>query len=511
MLNILVRRSAVGLGACAVLAGTGAQAQTAAPPASTDPQVLIQAQQRRIDQLEARLRTMEARLAIAPAPAIAQPVAPVAPQVAAPVVPPVAARVPPVAVADIPERVARPPVVRIVQRLTDSEASPPPATGNGEKAGVVFVNGLPRVNSVDGHWWFRPRGRLFLDASTTTGAFAGRNITGTTLGSARLGMEGAVGNVSWALEGEFAENQVVWKSAFVNIRHHLLGLEADGSIGNRFNDRTMDGSVGLGTTPFTDFNTVAATILPRRGFWGVGLQERLYGPNWHASVQVTGEDPNNIGDGDDGLTVVSRMHWNPIKSKGLTVHLGGWGFHERLGGETGSLVRASAIAGGFNTLVRAQPGPVTGVDSDTGYGAELAVITGRFWTQNEWGRRTLHRAGGTDLSHDAFSLSAGWFVFGTTSPYDARRGTWARARIEDPVTTGGWGAVALRARYQEVDYRGLPLGGLGRSTTIGGTWYINKITRVLLDVTDWHIANPGDAPGSIDSGQTVNLGLQVQF
>lgn len=495
MLEFLVRRSAVGVGACALAMGTQAEAQTSAPAAPVvakdDAQKLIETQQRRIDTLEERLRILEARLAI-------------------PAASPTPARTPDQQVAETKGQVKPPPILLTVQRTTDSEAAPPPAKRNGEQAAVVFVNGLPRFNSVDGHWWFRPRGRLFLDASTTAGAFPGRNITGTALGSARLGMEGAVGNLSWALEGEFSENQVVWKSAFVNIRHKLFGVEADAAIGNRFNDRTMDGSVGLGTTPFTDFNTVAATIIPRRGFWGVGVQERLYAKNWHASVQVTGEDPNNIGDGDDGLTVVSRAHWAPTLSKGVTLHLGGWGFHERLGDETGSLVRSSAIAGGFNTLVRARPGPVTGVTSDTGYGAELALIAGKFWTQNEWGRRVLHRPGG-DYTHYAFALSAGWFVFGSTPPYDARRGTWARARIDHPVTAGGWGALALRARYQEADYRGLPLGGLGRSTTLGGTWYINKITRVLLDATDWHIANPGGAPGSVDNGQTLNLGLQVQF
>lgn len=500
MLEAGIRRSAIGMGACALIMSVQAQAQAAQAEAKGDPQVLIEVQQRRIDTLEERLRLLEARLASSSAPAA----------VAAATPPAAPASVPPPQGVQSKDRVTPPPIALTVHRRTDSEAAPPAANRNGEQATVVFVNGLPRINSVDGHWWFRPRGRLFLDASTTTGAFAGRNITGTALGSARLGMEGAVGNVSWALEGEFSENEVVWKSAFLNVRHKVFGLEAEGTIGNRFNDRTMDGSVGLGTTPFTDFNTVAATILPRRGFWGVGLQERVYGERWHASVQVTGEDPNNIGDGDDGLTIVSRAHWNPIASKALTVHLGGWGFHEKLGDETASLVRSSAIAGGFNTLVRARPGAVTGVTSDTGYGLEFALIAGQFWTQNEWGRRVLNRAG-ADYSHDAFALSAGWFVFGSAPPYDARRGTWARARVDKPVTAGGWGALALRARYQEADYRGLPPGGLGRSTTLGATWYINKITRVLLDATDWHIANSGNVPGSVDDGQTLNLGLQIQF
>lgn len=477
--------------------------------AQADLEELVRAQAAKIDGLEQRLRLLETARATPPQALAAVP-APAMPAAQAGM-PSTVSPAPGVALASDTVPATPPPQVKPserVYRFAHADAAPP--ASNPNKTSVKFVNGLPRIASADGRAWFRPRGRLFFDASATDGSQAERNISGTSLSSARLGFEGAVGQMSWALEGDFARNRVVWKSAFVTFRHKLLGLNAETSLGNRFNDRTMDGSAGLGAAQFRNFNVVAGAILPQRGYWGVGVQERVFGSNWHASFQATGEDPNNIGDDNDGFTLLSRAHWNPVKSKIATVHLGAWGFREGLPAGATDVVRAIALAGDFNTLVRVLPGTPQAVRSDVGYGLELAVVAGRFWTQNEWGRRVLYRDVG-NLSHSAYSIDVGAFLFGGKPPYDAKRGVWGRTVVDRPVLEGGPGAVSLQARYENIDYSNLPLGGRGQALTLGANWYLSSIARIMLDVTNWDLDNrAGTTPGK-DDGHTLNARFQLQF
>ena len=482
-------------------------AQTSAvPPARSVPQgdleALVRAQAAKIEGLETRLRLLETASSQGSAAAVAT----------TPITAPPQGVQPPPAVlassqsAETDQTTAKP--SGRTYRFAHADAAPPAA--DPSKTAVKFVNGLPRIASADGKVWFRPRGRLFFDGSATDGSDQGRDISGTSLSSVRLGFEGAVSKMSWALEGDFARNRVVWKSAFVTFRHSLLGLDAETSLGNRFNDRTMDGSAGVGAAQFRNFNAVAGQILPQRGYWGVGVQERVYGSNWHASLQATGEDPNNIGDNNDSFTILSRAHWNPVKSEAATLHLGAWGFREGLPAGATGVVRNASIAGDFNTLVRVLPGTPGAVRSDVGYGLELALVAGRFWTQNEWGRRVLYRDAG-NLSHSAYSIDVGAFLFGGRPPYDARRGVWGRTVVDRPVLEGGPGAVSLQARYENIDYSNLPLGGRGQALTLGANWYLSSIARIMLDVTNWDLDNrAGTTPGK-DDGHTLNARFQLQF
>lgn len=467
---------------------------------NSDLREVVAGQARRIEELETRLKGLEAYLqasAVKPGIVASAPVATNEQIIAN-------------AERKIEKSDLSPEIQRILTRIADSESAPPAAHNQPERAGVTFVNGTPKVTSENGRIWFRPRGRLFLDASSTMGASAGSNISGTQLTSARLGMEGAFGKISWALEGEFARNRVVWKSAFINWNHKLLGRDAELSIGNRFNDRSMDGSTGLGSAPFQDFSVVGAAVLPARGFWGLGLQERVYGKNWHFSLQATGEDPNNVGNNSDSFTLISRAHWNPIKTENVTLHVGAWGFYEDIAAGSTGVLRNTALAGDFNTLVRLTPGTLTGVSQGRAFGGELALMAGGFWTQNEWAQRTLSR-GGSDWTYSAYSLDAGYYLFGAKPSYDAKRGAWGRVRVTRPVSEGGPGALAIKLRYENIDYTDLPGGGKGSSITGGANWQLNEIARVMVDYIYWDIDNRSGTTIGQDDGQSLNLRFQLQF
>lgn len=329
-------------------------------------------------------------------------------------------------------------------------------SGQSRQPKVSWTKGAPEFSSADGTTVFRPRGRLFVDASSTDGsAVAGRNVSGTEVRSVRLGAEGRYGTLGWVVEGDFADNAVAWKSVYATLDHTLFGLPADLTIGNRLNDRGIDGSSSTSNTPFQERNVVGTLMLPQRGLFGVGLTERVYGKGWHASLSVAGNDLNNAGTDNDSQTWATRVHWNPLDTAGATLHLGAWAFHEKIPAGASGVVRSSAIAGHFNDLVRITPGTLLGAERSTAYGAELAGFFGPAWATGEWGTRSLRGAdagGRYDRDHAAWAISAGWFLAGAQPSYSGKAGTWGKVKVADPVTRGGGGAWELKGRYEDVDY-----------------------------------------------------------
>lgn len=388
-------------------------------------------------------------------------------------------------------------------------------SGQSKQPKVSWSKGAPEFSSADGNAAFRPRGRLFVDASSTDGSsVSDRNLSGTEIRSVRLGAEGRYGILGWAVEGDFADNDVAWKSVYATVDHRLFGLPADLTVGNRLNDRGIDGSSSTSNTPFQDRNVVGTLMLPQRGLFGVGLTERVYGKGWHASLSLAGNDLNNAGTDNDSQTWATRVHWNPIESSTATVHLGAWAFHEEIAAGASSVVRSSAIAGHFNDLVKITPGTLLGAERSTAYGAELAGFFGPAWATGEWGTRNLRGAGASgryDLDHQAWAVSAGWFLAGAMPAYSGKAGTWSRVKVADPVTRGGRGAWELKARYEDVDYAELPSGGTGHAWTLGTNWYLNDFSRVMFEAIRWQTDNrSGTGPGR-DEGTTFNTRLQVAF
>ncbi|KPN20404.1 porin [Xanthomonas sp. Mitacek01] len=458
---------AVGL----LLASSGAFAQTASP----ELEALVRQQAEQIRLLEARLSALETGQAPASA------AAPVAPA-------------------------ADPALVERIAKVEAAQAKAPT---------VSWAKGAPQFTSSDGQITFRPRGRVFVDTSSTSGSdFEARNITGTEIRSVRLGFEGSYGILGYAVEGDFADNGVAWKSAYATVDHTLFGREAELTIGNRLNDRGIDGSSGTGNTPFQDRNVVGTQIVPQRGLFGVGLTERVYGENWHASLSLAGNDLNNVGDSDDSKTVAGRVHWNPVKGEGGLLHLGAWGFYEDIAPGSSGVFRSSAISGHLNDLVKIAPGTLTGASRGEGYGVEVLGVRGPFWGYGEWGTRDVAGYGGAgryEVTHDAWAVSAGWFLSGASPSFASKTGTWSRVKVARPVTAGGPGAWELKARYEDADYNELPTGGTGNAWTVGVNWYLNDFSRVLFDAVHWETDNRSGAYQGLDRGTTLNARFQLAF
>jgi len=469
---------------------------------------LVEQQQTQIARLEARLAVIEG----APPPAVAaMPLEQALPSDAHPSPPPRTA-------AQAPQRPRSP--APLGQSLP-SDAHPPSLDARlarieqAQKEGVHvdWSKGTPEFTSADGRFSFRPRGRILVDLATTTGsAIPARNMTATTARSLRLGFEGSIGpHLSYLLEGDFADNDVAIKSAYLAWTTRFMGQQAEFALGNRLNDRGLDGSSGTISVPFLERNFVGAGIIPVRGFFGLGAAARIYGDGWHVGVQVSGDDINNPGTQGDGLTIGARAHWNPVKTADWLVHLGLWGFHEDIAADATRPTRSIAVGGFFNDNLRILPGSFADARSGDGYGVELGTFHKSLWAYGEYGARRIENRAGASTDQSAWAVQAGWFLTGETPPYLTRGGVWSRPKVLRPFTSGGSGAIELATRYEELDYSDNPTAGRGTALTLGVNWYLNNFVRLQLNAIDWTVANPTQRGGATDHGQTLIGRAQVAF
>ncbi|PZU10000.1 MAG: porin [Sphingobium sp.] len=492
-----------GCAALALIAATPALAQA---PTAEELAALVKAQAAEIASLKARLDKLEAQgvaqQSAAPAPDAApdlQPAPQLAQKQAAPtlVIAPFAPQIVPPGPADLDVAQAR------------AVAANP--------AGVTteWGAGLPVFRSADGVFTYKPRGRILVDVSSTFGSrFDDRNTTTTGMRALRLGLEGGVGpHFFYQFESDFSENEVDIVTAFLGWRNRLSSkVDYDVRAGHLFNDRAFEGSTGSDSTPFLERSTVSTAIIPQRGFYGIGIMARLFGPNWHASASVTGDRIDGQQATNDSRTVSARAHWNPIKTDRALLHLGAWGFDEALSDAATTLTRSTVIGGRFNGTVRVATGELLGGRSTTGYGIELGGYTGSLWIMGEAGRRIARLTGDRpNFTSKAWSLSTGFFLTGELPPYNPRLGSFGQPNVLRPTFDGGPGAIELTARYENLDYTDLVLGGDGWAATLGVNWYLNSFTRLQLNAIHWRTDNRAGSFTGSDDGQTVSARVGVTF
>lgn len=390
------------------------------------------------------------------------------------------------------------------------------AVAAANPAGVTteWGAGAPIFTSADGSFSFKPRGRLIEDVSTTMGSrYDGRNITTTGARALRLGIEGAVGtHFIYQFEMDFSENTADVVTAYVGWRNHLFGkLDYDIRLGHLVNDRSFEGITGSDSTPFHDRNVVANAIVPQRGYYGLGGQIRIFGPNWHFSTQLTGDRIDGDQSVGDGRTIIVRSHWNPIKRDRSLIHVGAWMFDEHLSSEQRSLTRGTVIGGRFNSALRVQTGPLDGGTGTTGYGGELGGYIGPLWIMGEAGHRSARRIDAPTFQTKAWSVSGGYFLTGELPPYNPRTGQFDQPEVKRPIFQGGPGAIELTARYESLQFTNIPTPGEGWEATLGVNWYLNSFTRVMFNATHWNTDNQGGAYVGADDGETYATRIAVSF
>lgn len=234
----------------------------------------------------------------------------------------------------------------------------------------------------------------------------------------------------------------------------------------------------------------------------LGIGVSTSGSNYGVDVGVFSSNLENEEFPESSVAFAGRGFYNPVKSDDLLVHLGA-SFRHRNQGEDQSDLRYrqrpfTHVTGDriINTTRFA--------DSDTFYGIEGAVIKDNLWVAGEY---ALLNANGSDTNEDAdfsgFYAEAGLF-FGGTKTY--KGGKFNRPKVDNPVGSGGYGAVSVVARYDNVDLEdGIHLGQL-ETFVLGADWWPTKQTRIGINYFNADAEN-----GNADSGNGFVGRVQFDF
>jgi len=390
---------------------------------------------------------------------------------------------------------------------------------------VDWKSGSPKFSSRDGEFTFQPLGRLQYDYSTTEGSrFPDREIDGSEFRRLRLGVQGQLMDpILYKLEFDFAGSDVAIRDAYIAGKKDFELGQGVAYLGNKFNDRSLDGSTSSKYIWFLERNTVSEAVIPENGAYNLGVTTAFYGDqNYHLSFGVTKGALGDANTDSDNLTLLSRGHYNPWLTDTSMVHLGAWGFYEDFSrGKIDSLTDNYRVASHFNDNTRIYADTVTLPETSTGYGFELAGLAGRFAAGAEYGRRDIDSRVDADTHYDAYSGQLGFSLTGEQFGYSSKSGVWTAPNVDHPVGQGGWGAWQVMARYDALDYEnsGAYAGGTGYATTLGMSWWLNDYTRFMLNYIDWNTNNriplAGAADGrdftGPDDGSTISARAQVIF
>lgn len=380
--------------------------------------------------------------------------------------------------------------------------------------------GAPQFRSADGFFSFRPRGRIVADYSYTDGSsYDARNIAGTEMRAMRLGAEGNFGDFGYKVDVDFADQATSVKDAWISYDWRMLGLPTELYVGNKLKDRGIDASGTLARNPFMERNSVAAIGAPVNSYYGVGTFLKVFGPSWHLGMSISGDDldsldnsgNNSAGTSSDSIAYGIRGHWNPLKWGQGFVHVGSWYFYEELGKDVLSINNVPRIAQNFNDNLRVSASSIANPTENESFGFELGGVYRNFWAFGEYGERRIGVRDADRIDRDAHAVSAGWMITGEKPGFSTRSGLWAGTRVLRPVSSGGWGAFELAARYDVFDYRDAERGGYGERGTYGLNWYMNDWTRLTLNYVDWTTKNKVGSFQGPDSGQSIGVRAQVVF
>jgi phosphate-selective porin OprO and OprP len=374
-----------------------------------------------------------------------------------------------------------------------------------EPATKIAFKGAPEITGKGG-WTFKPRGRLqfdtgFIDAPDSTLRPDG---FGSEVRRARLGVQGDMpGGFGYKFEVDFAGNEVALTDGILT---YSTG-PATVTVGQH---NTFQGLEELTSSLHSSF-------IERAAFTDAfGFERRLGASVQYASGAVLAqagvfsdntEALSNKNRGADG-----RIVFMPKRGK-TQFHIGGSIHYADL--QSGSSVRYRQRPLVHFTSQRFVDTNVLLADSETGYGLEAAVISGRLHAAAEYYWQHLTRPGA--LSDPTFSggyAEVGYFL----TPGDSRGyrgGTFDRVKPKSPLGKGGTGAVQVNLRYDWLDLIDAGIvGGQQDGYQLGLSWMPTDYTKLMLNYARLQYDNAiypaagGDRSYGVDA---VGMRAQIDF
>lgn len=336
--------------------------------------------------------------------------------------------------------------IETAQATSDSAVKTAAAAEKAAGETKISWKGAPQLET-DSGWSFKPRGRLLYDVAHV-GSPSGISDPGLGFSNevrrARLGVQGSIpGGFGYKFEADFATGEVEITDAFLDYSHKGLTV----TVGQHNGFQSLEELSSSNDTSFIE----RAAFTDAFGF------ERRVG----ASVQYAtgplllqgGVFTDNIHDLDDdendGVGVDGRVVYAP-KLGETQLHLGASAHWRDLGDAVDTArYRQRPLVHSTDTRF-IDTGTLMNASSETSWGAEAAVIAGRFHAAGEAYWQKLGRSGGmSDPKFFGGSVEAGFFLTDNNRGY--KGGIFRGPKVKNGLDNGGMGAFQLNVRYDRLD------------------------------------------------------------
>jgi phosphate-selective porin OprO/OprP len=315
-----------------------------------------------------------------------------------------------------------------------------------QKPVKIAFKGAPEIKGEDG-WSFKPRGRILYDAGTVN---APDSIVDAGLGFAsearriRLGASGSIpGGFGYKVEADFAGNDVELTDAHFTYEDGGLTV----TLGQHNNFQGLEELSSSNDTSFIEraAYTDAFGFERRVGISAqYGVSDLLFQAGLFTSNigDLNNDENNSIG---FDLRAVAMPKFGDVQT-----HFGASYHYRDLGDAIGSRLYRQRPAVHFTDTRFIDTGNIGSAESESSYGLEAALISGRFHAAAESHWLKLNRSGNlADPTFFGSSVEAGLFLTDDTRGY--KEGVFKGVKVSNPVGQGGLGAWQVNARYDRLD------------------------------------------------------------
>ncbi len=360
-------------------------------------------------------------------------------------------------------------------------------------------------------------GRLMLDqtfASVENNDGTSFNVTDSEVRRARLFAKGKYGD-SLSYKFEFnhtSESDIEVTDGFVQfapknqpfkvkVGHFKTHNSLEEEASSRFISTIERGA-------FTD-----AFALDRR----LGVSVGTAAKNYTFNVGVYGESINDEGPNKNGYAMAARGTYVPYQTDESLLHLGASWRYRKARDDQDLRYRQRPYAHTFdsdNTV-----NDVTGnfpsgriittdrfASSDNFFAGEVLAIHNGFWAAGEYALVSANGSGDNPDANFGGGYAEVGYVIGGKKTYKSSGGTYNRLKVYEPFGSGGWGALALVARYDTLDLEDEVYLGQLDTITLGADWWPTKQTRLRVNYF-----NADAKDGFADSAEGVVARLGFDF
>jgi len=373
-------------------------------------------------------------------------------------------------------------------------------------APTIKFKGAPEISDGKG-WSFKPRGRILMDAGVVD-APGGISDAGLGFSSemrrARIGVEGTIpGGFGYKFEADFATGEVELTDAYLDYKDGGLTV----TVGQHNNFQGLEELSSSNDTSFIERAGFTDAFGFKRRI-GVSAQYQTgallaQGGVFTDNATDLSNDENNSVSGD------ARIVYAP-KLGNAQLHFGVSGHWRDLGDAiTGVRYRQRPLVHTTDTRF-IDTGTLAGATGETGYGAEAAIIAGRFHAAGETFWQTVRRAGAPDPTFFGGAIEAGWFLTDDTRAY--KGGMFKGIKVKNPVGSGGIGAWQINVRYDRLDLSDAGItGGTQDGYMASLIWTPVDQIRFMVNYGRMHYEDAAIAAGADRSYGVDVIGTRAQI